>query len=311
VEQVLEDKTIEIIANLTTPSVHAPLTLRALAAGKHVWSEKPLALTRDAGQQIVEAAQAAGLRVGCAPDTILGAAQQTARRAIAEGAVGRILALTAFMLCRGHERWHPDPEFYYRPGGGPLFDMGPYYLTAILHLAGPIQSVQGTAATLIPQRTIATGPKKGQVIESEVPDHVAGLMTFQSGTIGTIVTSFACMKADLPHLIVFGTEGTMTLPAPYEFDGPVRLRRDDDPSWKEVPQLHCAGYHRGAGLAELACALRSNRPHRASAEQAFAVLDLMQGFLDSSRECRAYEVAWTWAPPAPLSLGLPFLRFDE
>ncbi len=311
VEQVLGDEAIELIVNLTTPACHAGVTLEALAAGKHVWSEKPLATTREAGRQLVDAASAAGLRLGCAPDTFLGAAQQTARRAIVDGSIGKVLFAQASVLSGGHESWHPDPEFFYCPGAGPMFDMGPYYLTALLHLIGPIRNVQGMSATLIPQRTIATGPKRGRRIDVTTPDHVAGLIEFQCGAVATIVTSFCGLHSPLPPLTVFGTEGTLAVPDPNRFDGPVCVRRSSDSDWREVDQVHHKGYRRGVGVAEMADALRSHRPHRASAEQALAVLDVMAGFLDSAQQRRSHDVLTTCTTPAPLAPGLAFQQFEK
>jgi predicted dehydrogenase len=178
------------VVNLTIPNAHGTVGLAALEAGKSVHNEKPLALTRQDGQKLLSTAQAKGLRVGCAPDTFLGAGLQTCRKLIDDGAIGEPIGATAFMTCHGHESWHPDPEFYYKVGGGPMFDMGPYYLTALVSLMGPVKRVTGSARATFAERTITSAPKKGTKITVDVPTHVAGVMDFANGAIGTILTSF-------------------------------------------------------------------------------------------------------------------------
>lgn len=300
VDELLADKSIDMVLNLTIPKVHAEVALRALEAGKHVYSEKPLAVTREEGKQIMNLAAKKDLRVGCAPDTFLGAGVQTCRKLLDDGAIGKVVAATAFMMCAGHESWHPSPEFYYKKGGGPMFDMGPYYLTALLHLLGPITKVAGLCATTRPQRTITSQPLAGTVIDVETPDHVAGTVQFASGAIGTVVMSFATRGNPHSPMTLLGTEGTLAVPDPNGFDGVVKLRKPGQ-DWEEVPHTHPKGYGRSAGLADMAHAIQTNRPHRASGEQAYAVLDIMQGFLDSSDNNTIYRVT----APYQRTAGLP------
>jgi len=313
VDALLGDPEIEVVLNLTVPRAHAALAVAALEAGKHTFLEKPLGVSRAEGEAIRAAAKRTGLRVGCAPDTFLGAGLQTARLAVDRGDMGRPTAFTALMLSRGHESWHPSPEFYYEPGGGPMFDMGPYYLTALLNLLGPVRRLAGFATTAIPERVITSEPKRGKSITVETPDHVCGLLEFEGGAAGTLVTSFATAHGayERSHPItLYGTEGALKVPDPNAFDGPVLLRRNADPEWVQVPSAFPAGYGRAAGLADLAAGLRAGRPHRCSLEQSFAVLDAMQGFLDSSEAGVALSPTVPYARPEPLPPGAAFGQFD-
>jgi predicted dehydrogenase len=313
-EELLADEDIELVLNLTVPQAHAPVTLAAIEHGKHVYSEKPLAITRDDGRRILAAAAARGVRVGCAPDTVLGAGIQTARKLVDEGAIGRPVAFTAFMMGHGHESWHPNPEFYYQPGGGPMLDMGPYYLTALMNLLGPLRRLTGAATIAIPERTITSKPRYGQALRVETPDHICGTIEFTGGALGTIITSFAIWHPVYDKtfpITIYGTEGTLRVPDPNRFDGPVQLRRAADEAWEDVPHAFVTGYGRAVGVADMAHAIRSGRPHRCSAEQAFAVLDAMLGFLDSAQTGTAYVVSAPYERPAPMFADLPFGTLDE
>jgi predicted dehydrogenase len=313
VEELVQDEEIDLVLNLTVPRAHAPVALQALANGKHTYAEKPFAVDREEGRLVLQAARDRGLRVGCAPDTFMGAGIQTARKLVDEGAIGRPVAFTAFMMSRGHESWHPSPEFYYEVGGGPMFDMGPYYLTALLNLLGPVRRVTGAASIAIPERTITSQPKYGKQIQVETPDHICGTLEFENGAVGTLITSFAVMHAVYDRtfpITLYGTEGTLKVPDPNGFDGPVQVRRAGDDEWHEIPPMFVKGYGRAVGVADMAHALRSGRPHRASAEQAFTVLDLMQGFLDSSAEGRAVTPELPYERPAPMPADLPFGTLD-
>jgi predicted dehydrogenase len=313
VEELLADKTIEVVVNLTVPKAHGEVALAVLAAGKHVYNEKPLAADRKLGKKVLAAAKRKGLRVGGAPDTFLGAAAQTARKLIDDGAIGRPVAATAFMMCRGHESWHPDPEFYYKPGGGPMFDMGPYYLTALVNLLGPMRRVSAAAVIAIPERTIGSQPKHGAKIKVETPDHVAGNIEFANGAVGTLVTSFAVMHAPHPPITIFGTEGTMAVPDPNNFDGVVQVCGGSlgGEKWKSVTATHTAGYGRMVGVVDMAYGLRGGRAHRANGELTFHVLDAMQGFLDAAETGTAYELSTRAERPAPLPTGLPMGVLDR
>ena len=309
VDELLADPDIQIVVNLTPPAVHARVAMAALSAGKSVYNEKPLALRREDALQMLELAAVGGLRIGCAPDTFLGAGLQTCRKLIDDGAIGLPVAATAFMLCHGHEGWHPDPEFYYQVGGGPLFDMGPYYLTALMSLLGPVTRVSGSARISFPERTIGSAPKKGQKIQVEVPTHVAGLLDFANGALATIITSFDVWSHALPHIEIYGSQGTLSVPDPNTFGGPVRLRRAEDNAWEDIPLI--LGYpdnSRGLGVAEMAEAIRSGRPHRANASLAYHVLDVMHAIQDSAREGRRIDLSSTCERPAPF-YGFPATKY--
>lgn len=313
VDDVLADRSIEVVLNLTVPKAHVPVALAALEAGKHTYAEKPLAVTREQGRKVLDLAERKNLLVGCAPDTFMGAGIQTARKVIDDGRIGRPVAFTAFMMCPGHESWHPSPEFYYEPGGGPMFDMGPYYLTALLNLLGPMKRVSGATSIAIPERTIGSGPKKGKKVNVQTPDHVCGTIEFEQGAAGTIVTSFATRFATYDGkdpITIYGTEGTLQVPDPNGFGGPVKLRRTNDPEWQEVPHIFAHEYGRSVGLADMAVAIRTGRPMRASGAQAMAVLDVMQGFLESAESGRAYSPVTKYQRPAPMPVGVPFGVLD-
>jgi predicted dehydrogenase len=302
-EELLDDPEIEIILDLTIPKAHEEVALASLEAGKHVYNEKPLAVNREGGRRITEAAKDKSLLVGCAPDTFLGAGIQTCRKLIDDGWIGEPIGGTAFMTCRGHESWHPDPEFYYEVGGGPMLDMGPYYLTALVNLMGPVKRVTGSTAASFASRTITSEPKYGKVVDVEVPTHVVGVLDFAEGGIGTIITTFDVWEAELPRIEIYGSLGTMSVPDPNTFGGPVRLWLNGD--WSEVPLTH--GYaenSRGLGVADLACAVRSGRLHRASGDLAYHVLDIMQSIEEASKQGTHVDLKTTCEKPAPLPLGL-------
>jgi len=309
--ELMADPGIDMILNLTTPNAHAEVGQIALEAGKSVYNEKPLAISRQEAQKMLATARAKKLLVGGAPDTFLGGGLQTCRKLIDDGWIGKPVAATAFMLCHGHEGWHPAPEFYYKVGGGPMFDMGPYYLTALVALLGPARRVTGSARITFPERTITSQPLYGKVISVEVPTHVAGVLDFASGAIATIVTSFDVWAANTPLIEIYGTAGSLSVPDPNTFGGPVRVRRAGSGEWSEIPLTH--GYSknsRSLGLADMACALRTGRPQRASGELCYHVLDIMHAIHDASRDGRHVELASTCAQPASLPLGLQAGQLD-
>jgi predicted dehydrogenase len=308
VEELLANPDVEIVLNLTVPKAHAPVALQALAAGKHTYHEKPFALSRDEGRRILAAARANGrdLRVGCAPDTFLGAAIQTCRKLLDDGWIGTPIGCSAFFTCPGHESWHPDPEFYYQHGGGPLFDMGPYYLTALVNLIGPIARVAGSARATFPTRTITSAKKRGTLIPVETPTHIASTLEFANGAIGSLLTSFDVSGANLPRIEIYGTRGTLSVPDPNTFGagGDIRIKvgRAD---WATVPCSHVyRDDYRGLGVSDLASALQHRRAHRASAELGFHVLDVMQGCLEAAAAGKSVDIESTVDRPVPLPLGL-------
>lgn len=312
VEELLADPEIKIVVNLTTPGSHAQVALNALHAGKSVYNEKPLTITREDAQKILKLAEEKGLRVGCAPDTFLGAGLQTCRKLIDEGAIGEPIAATAFMVCHGHESWHPDPEFYYQMGGGPMFDMGPYYLTALVSLMGPVRSVAGMARITFPERTITSAPKNGKKITVEVPTHVAGLMDFTNGAVGTIITSFDVWGANLPWLEIHGSEGSLHLPDPNGFGGKVSLWKPAIREWEDIPLINWRSENsRSLGVADMAHAIRSGRPHRANGKMAYHVLDIMHAFHDASQLKKQVDLASSCDRPAAIPLEQPFNCLED
>jgi predicted dehydrogenase len=306
VEELLADPAVELVLNLTVPKAHHPLAIATLQAGKHTYLEKPLGVTRMEAAAIMDLAKRKNLLVGCAPDTFMGAGIQTGRNAIDEGRIGRPVSFTALMTCKGHEHWHPSPAFYYEVGGGPMFDMGPYYLTALLNLLGPVKRLAGMGSIAIPKRTITSALLAGKTITVETPDHIAGILEFKAGAIGTMIQSFATHHGESGILNVHGTEGAIQLPDPNHFNGKVRLRLKDQPEWTELPAIFAHDYGRGVGLADLADAIRTNRPFRASGDQALAVVDLMQGFLESSESGRYFEPSVKFERPAAMPSSAPF-----
>lgn len=282
---LLASDDVDVVLNLTLPATHADVALQAIAAGKHVYGEKPLAMAVADGREVVKAAAAAGVRVGCAPDTVLGTGIQTARAVIDAGEIGTPHSATVFMTTPGHERWHPQPDFYYQPGGGPLLDMGPYYLTSLVHLLGPVVRVVGASSRPQTSRTIGSGPRQGESFDVTIDSHITGILEHASGALSTLIMSFDTWAAKLPRIEVHGTAGSLNIPDPNMFAGPVELYAaatapapgSDGDNWVDVGVR--AGYvdaGRGYGLADLALALESGAPHRANDEVALHVLDVME-----------------------------------
>jgi predicted dehydrogenase len=302
VPALLHDPDVDVVLNLTIPAAHAAVALDAIAAGKSVYGEKPLAATVADGRRMVEAARAAGVGLGCAPDTVLGTGLQTARAAVDSGQIGTPIAAFATMVTPGHERWHHQPDFYYRPGGGPLLDMGPYYVTALVHLLGPVESVVGMASHLRSERTIASGPRAGEVVPVEVDTHVTGVLRHTSGALTTLVTSFDAVATGAPNIEVHGTSGSLMVPDPNNFAGPVRIRQLGADDWDELPPS--AGYRdaaRGYGVADLAATPAGLTP-RANGDLALHVLEIMDSLLVASRTGGTVQVTSTAERPKPVPL---------
>ncbi len=298
-EEMLADDDIELVINLTIPNAHYSVCKAAIEAGKHVYVEKPLCIELDEANELLKAAAAKGVRVGGAPDTFLGAGIQTCRKLIEEGEIGTPVAATAFLAGHGHESWHPAPEFYYKKGGGPMFDMGPYYLTALVNLVGPVASVSGSTRITFPERTITSEPLAGTVITVDVPTHIAGTINFANGAIGTIITSFDIWAANLPRIEIYGSTGSISVPDPNTFGGPVRIRRSGDDEWTEVPLAFGHDENsRGLGVAELADAIATGRDHRASGTLTNHVLEIMHGFHLASDTGTRYALSSRGTQPA-------------
>ncbi len=301
-DELYADPAIELILNLTIPQAHHPVGMQALGAGKHVYSEKPFAVTREEGKELLATAAAQNLRTGSAADTFLGAGVQTARKLVDDGWIGDVVSATAYMCGHGHESWHPDPEFYYKVGGGPLFDMGPYYLGALVNLIGPVQSVAAMGAKSFATRTITSAKKYGQTVDVEVNTHLSSSLQFGNGAIGTMIMSFDIWKHTLPCIEIHGTEGSMSVPDPNAFGGDVRVCRAGG-DWCSMPHAFPVN-SRGMGVIDMAAGIREGRAHRASGELGYHILDVMTAIEDSSREKRAIELESTCDQPAALPMGL-------
>jgi predicted dehydrogenase len=306
VESLLADPSIEIVVNLTPPLAHVEVGLRAIDAGKHVYSEKPLGVRAGEARSLLERATAGGMRVGCAPDTFLGGAHQTCRKLVDEGAIGRPVAGTAFFLCPGHESWHPNPAFYYAPGGGPMLDMGPYYITELVNLLGPVEQVSGMTARPRDRRTITSQPLAGRTIEVEVATHVAGTLLFVSGAVVTIAMSFDVPQHRHAPIELYGTEATLLVPDPNRFGGAIEIGRNKTWSERPIEHAYADGNYRIIGVADLAHAIRSGRAHRASGELAYHVLEVMEAFQISSE--RGMHVAIESRPRRPAMLPTDLAR---
>ena len=310
---LINDRDVDIVLNITQPLAHHEVAMQAIGGGKHVYDEKPLCVRREEAAEALRAAKAGNLRVGGAPDTFLGPGIQTCRKIIDDGWIGKPVAASAFMLCHGHEHWHPDPEFYYKTGGGPMFDMGPYYLTALVNLLGPVARVSGSAQKGQAERLITSEPHDGEIIKVDVPTHVAGVLDFASGAVGVIVTSFDVFSHSMPFIEIYGTEGTLQVPDPNYFMGEIKLRRFRDDDWSAVPLVlpapdnpadaddwHRQNNLRGIGITDMAEAIAEGRPHRASGEMAYHVLDIMHGIHDASASGKYCELDSGCPRPAPL-----------
>lgn len=308
-EALLGDPDIVAVVNLTPPAAHAGVSLSILAAGKHVYSEKPLAVEREGGQAILKAAQERGLRVGCAPDTFLGAGLQTARELLDAGRIGRPVAATAFMMSGGPESWHPNPDFFYQRGAGPLFDMGPYYLTALINLLGGVSKVGGSAIKALEERTISSGERRGGKIGVNTPTHVTAQLSFEGGAAATLITSFDTPASDLPRIEIYGTEGTLSLPDPNTFGGPLKVRSAGEDGWQIIELTRpFQDNARGIGLADMLSAIASGTPQRASGELAYHVLDVMHTVLEAAEQERTLPLASRAERPAALSAQPEWLR---
>jgi predicted dehydrogenase len=291
VDELLEDTEIDLVLNLTPPKVHATIVGAALSAGKHVYTEKPLAATVADARELVATADRLGLRLGCAPDTFLSSAYNTGRRLLAEGAIGKPLGAAATMLVGGPDSWHPNAEMFYRPGGGPLLDIAPYYLTAIVSLLGPIASVAGFAETPTPERTLGAGPRAGETIAVEVPTHAAIVLRLAQGGLATMTVSFEARGQYLSGLVVHGTEASLVLPDANGFAGDVILRRGKDDPETIAYASRGAQETRGLGLEELVEAFYAERPHRASGELGLHVLEAAEAAGQAAEERRVVDLS--------------------
>lgn len=311
VEELLSMPEIEIVLNLTTPLSHYEINMKALEAGKHVYCEKPLATSPQDARATLAEAEKRGLRVGCAPDTILGAGLQTSKKLIEDGWIGRPLAATANFVLPGHELWHPAPQFLYKKGAGPVWDMGPYYFSALIMLLGPIAKVGCFSHTGSSQRTIKSQPSAGQVIDVEIPTHYSSILHFECGAIANLNLSWEIWASELPCLEIHGTEGSLVVSDPNFFGGPVKLLRGDVVTSKvqnmsfpdniaylnsdqiledyreiSLPFPYQEGNLRGLGLEDMAQALREGRQFAANGAFALHVVESLLAMDQSSEEGR-------------------------
>ncbi len=326
---LIADPDIDIILNLTHPAVHAELNLAALAAGKHVYSEKPLAASFADGQRIMALAKDKGLRVGCAPDTFLGGRLQTCRKLIDDGVIGQVTAASAFAVSHGMEWFHPNPAFVYQQDCGPLLDIGPYYVTALLSLLGTVESGCALSNRAFAQRTMHYGPQQGETFEVGVDTHISGNLAFSNGAVATIVTSFDVWDSELPRLEIYGTKGTLCLrdvdpcDGPNLFGGTLLLRTESNYRWKNMPRqtpgsdwievesrhpfnsVSHARNSRGIGLVDMAYAIRDQRPERASGAMALHALEVMDKLINSARSRTFFNTETRFERPAALPVDFP------
>ena len=307
VATVLDHPGVEIVVNLTIPAAHAEVATQVIGVGKHVWNEKPLALDRASGRRLLQDAEAAGLLVGCAPDTFLGSGLQTACRLTEQGLIGTPLTALALLQLPGPESWHPNPAFLYAVGAGPLFDLGPYYLTVLVQVFGSVSSVAALGSKARERRVIGSGPKAGEEFDVTVPSHVSALAQFESGQSAQAIFSF---DSALPRTLleVNGTEATMLFPDPNRFDGAIAIRRRDSEDWETVATTTAVS-SRGTGVLDMARALREGRPHRAQGALGYHVLDTMIAIAESVESRAFVDVASSvdkppllpdeWDPSAP------------
>jgi len=303
-DELLAERTVDLVINLTVPKAHTDVNLAALSAGKHVYTEKPFALKLEDASRVLALAKSAGLLVGCAPDTFLGGGIQTARGLIDAGAIGEPVAAVANFANHGPEGWHPDPEFFFQIGGGPMLDMGPYYLTALVNLLGPVKRVTGSTRMSFEERVIGSEKKKGQRIKVEVPTHHSGVYDFAAGAIASVILSFDVWSHTLPIIEVYGKEGSLRVPDPNTFGGTVEVRGPKDGAWRKIPLTHSDKVGRGIGVADMACARSNKRAHRASGELAFHVLEAMQAVQLASEGNAPVHMKSTIQRPLPLRPGL-------
>jgi predicted dehydrogenase len=316
VDQLLSDPDIEIVLNLTIPAVHAKVALNILDAGKHPYSEKPLAVSMKEADAVIERARVLGLRVGCAPDTFFGASHQIERRIVDDGTLGRIVGGSVTIASHGMEHWHPDPRFFYQPGGGPHADVGPYYITQLVNLLGPVRSVSAFATKAFDQRTITSEKLKGTAFEVAVPTTINGTLLFASGANVSLTMSWDIWASKRPKFEIYGTEGTLQAADPNHFGGvPEVFTRGGD--WQpvsidefpfgEVNRTTIFGQeiadYRVVGLIDMAVALRTGRPHRANGELAYHVLEIIESLELSSTAGSHIQLKSTCARPAPLMPG--------
>ncbi|MCB1486760.1 MAG: Gfo/Idh/MocA family oxidoreductase, partial [Bauldia sp.] len=314
VESILGDDAIEVIVNLTVPAAHYEISVAGLEAGKHVYSEKPLALTYKEAKSLVDLADARGLALGGATDTFLGGAAQTARRLIDDGAIGRVIAGTCQFINHGMEEWHPSPTFFYRPGGGPVFDMGPYYISSLINLIGPVKGVTAIASKGFEERVIGSGPQAGQPIPVLTPTTVNAIIEFHSGAQVTYAASWDVWRNGHDNPIeLYGVDGTMLVPDPNYFGGVVAFSERDgeyaevDASDQPFAAINwpvdnpTLGNYRMLGVADMVDAHARGRMPRCSGRMAAHIVEVMESILTAAAEGRYVTITSQIDRPAPMT----------
>ncbi|MFJ5624155.1 Gfo/Idh/MocA family protein [Peribacillus loiseleuriae] len=305
VDEMMASPDIDIVLNLTVPHAHAAVALKAIENKKHVYTEKPLAISFDDGKKIMDEARLKQVIVGSAPDTFLGGSIQLAGKLMEEGLIGKPIGASAFMMSRGPESWHPNPDIFYHVGGGPMFDMGPYYITALVSLLGPVNRITGSARITFPERTITSPKKYGEKITVQVPTHVSGILDFVNGATATITTSFDVSAARTPFIEIYGEDGTISLPDPNHFNQPLLVKRHGEEDWQEIkPEGDARDNLRGIGLADMAKAIELGKQPRANGKMALHVLEIMHGIHRSSEEGSHYMLESACDKPPLLLKGI-------
>jgi predicted dehydrogenase len=285
VDELLANPDVDLVINLTIPAVHAEVSIAALNAGKHVHCEKPLAVHLEDAKKVLDLAEEKKLLVGCAPDTFLGAGLQTARKMVDDGWIGDVFSGTAFLMSRGPESWHPNPAFFYEVGGGPMFDMGPYYITALVHLLGPVKEISGVTTRAFEKRIATCKEQFGKLLPVSVPTHNSGTLVFHSGAVVTVTVSFDVQRHGHSPIELYGSEGSLKVPDPNTFGGPLEIWTAGTNEWRS--QALCYPYSensRSIGAADMAYAILSGgkRAHRSSGALAYHALEVMHAFEKSS-----------------------------
>lgn len=306
VDDILANREIDLIVNLTIPAAHAKVNMAALKSGKHAYCEKPFSVSTAEGKKVLAYAKSKKLKLGTAPDTFLGAGLQTCRKLIDEGVIGKPVAGFASLISRGVETWHSNPEFYYKKGGGPMFDMGPYYLTAMVHLMGPIKRVAATAKISFPKRLITSQPFAGKIIKVEALTHYSGTITFANGAIVTMMMTFDVCDSKLPRLEIYGEKGTLSCPDPNHFhlDNSIFQKGIADKEWQAIPLVHPHRTGRGMGVADMAKAILTGRPYRCNGDLGYHIVEVMEAFEKSSKLGRHVNITSTCKQPKAFPANL-------
>ena len=300
-EVVYDAPDIDLIINLTVPMAHEEVTIRALESGKHVYTEKPLACSREGMLRIMSTAQKCGKRVGCAPDSFLSAPAQTAKKALEEDWIGAPVGINAICAMRGNEFWRPDADFFYHAGAGPMMDMAPYYLNMFISLVGPVDSVMTMSKITWPERTLTVAPRRGEKIRVEVPTYVSTALRFENGVIATFLNSFDIWATKQPYIEIYGEKGTMVIPDPNRYQGDVLVKRFRDSEWHVLPQfVEYANYGRGIGIVDMIRCMDADINHKASVEMAYHATDVILAMDEAGQTGAQVQIASTVQQPTGL-----------